>query len=347
MSKLTSGPRLVKLQKKGWTKAIWYIRYRKNNNKTEVSTGTSSRAEADQFFQQQWLPEYYRKQEKSLKLRDPNTVLIEDCLINYAEEHAYKTNSPQRIGYAIKALSEYWANKMVDDVDEDTCDEYLISRDVSDSTVRRELGVLRASFKHAERKKRLTHVPHVYLPAEHEGKDRWLTRPEMARLLWYSRTIYSRTYLPLFILLGLYTAARKSAILELTWQQVDFKNNRIDFNPKGRKKTNKGRPIIPMQRHLRTFLRLAYERRGTCEFVVNNGKPILDIKKGFAGAVQRADLKDVTPHTLRHTAATWMAQQGVSMFVIAQYLGQTNERTTTIYAHHHPDYLKDTERAFG
>ena len=348
MPRQKAGPKLVKLQKEGWKQPVWYIRYRKNGNKTEVTTSQTNYKEADKFFQEEWLPEYYRKDRRERGESDPSEFPVVDALLDYAEEHSPGTASPERTAYAIKALATYWDDKTIDDINEDSCDEYSEFRQVSDSTVRRELVVLRAALNFCKRKKRLTTVPHVYLPDEHQGKDRWLTKNEVATLLWRSRTVHSRTYLPLFILLGLYTAARKSAIAELKWDQVDFVNNRIDFNPKGRKKTNKGRAVIPIQRRLRTFLILAYERRGDSEYVVQrNGAAVVDIKKGFAGAVARAGLKEVTPHTMRHTAATWMAQKGVSMFIIAKYLGQSNERTAARYAHHHPDFLKDVEIAFN
>src|SRR3546814_9647702 len=41
----------------------------------------------------------------------------------------------------------------------------------------------------------------------------------------------------LYVLLGLYTMARPSAILELTWDRVDFERRLIDLNPAGRKQT--------------------------------------------------------------------------------------------------------------
>jgi len=54
----------------------------------------------------------------------------------------------------------------------------------------------------------------------------------------------------------------------------------------------------------------------------------------------------VTPHTLRHTAATWMAQAGVPMWVISKYLGHTSTRTTErIYAHHDPSFLMEAKEA--
>lgn len=50
-----------------------------------------------------------------------------------------------------------------------------------------------------------------------------------------------------------------------------------------------------------------------------DGKPIKDIKKAFRGACERARLEvsgpeKVTPHTLRHTTATWLMQAGVDMW---------------------------------
>ena len=47
---------------------------------------------------------------------------------------------------------------------------------------------------------------------------------------------------------------------------------------------------------------------------------------------------DVTPHTLRHTAATWFMQHGTNMWVAAGYLGLTVEVLERVYGHHHPAY---------
>ena len=76
-----------------------------------------------------------------------------------------------------------------------------------------------------------------------------------------------------------------------------------------------------------------------------NGERVLSVKKSFRNAVDAAGLVDVTTHTLRHSGATWMAQQGVDMWQIAGYLGHTEQRTTGLYAHHSPDYLEDAKRA--
>ena len=99
-----------------------------------------------------------------------------------------------------------------------------------------------------------------------------------------------------------------------------------------------------------TFLRIAKRRapencadRCVIEYF---GKPILRIDQSFRRVARDTGLKDVTPHTLRHTAATWMAQAGVPMWVISKYLGHTSTRTTErIYAHHDPSFLMEAKEA--
>jgi integrase len=154
-----------------------------------------------------------------------------------------------------------------------------------------------------------------------------------------------RLYLPLFILVGLYTGARKQAILTLRWTQVDLVRGRIDFNPSGRRQTSKRRPIIPIPRRLAWFLRMAHQRAASPYVIHRDGEPLGDVKKGFAAACRRAGLEEVSPHTLRHTAGTWMAQRGVSLWEIGGYLGHNHECTTELYGHHHPDYLESARAA--
>jgi integrase len=55
--------------------------------------------------------------------------------------------------------------------------------------------------------------------------------------------------------------------------------------------------------------------------------------------VECAGLEEVTPHTLRHSRGTWLAQQGLPMSQIAEWLGQDQETTSRIYAHHRPDFM--------
>ena len=78
-----------------------------------------------------------------------------------------------------------------------------------------------------------------------------------------------------------------------------------------------------------------------------NGERIGDIKKGFAAACERAGLKDVTPHTLRHTAATWLMQAGTDPWQAAGFLSMSMETLLRVYGHHHPDYQRQAAENIG
>jgi integrase len=155
-------------------------------------------------------------------------------------------------------------------------------------------------------------------------------------------------YLPLFVLLGLYTGHRKEAILSLRWSQVDLDGNRIDFNSPGTRGTNKRRSKIPIPAKLFPHLRRARLRGTELGFVINDsGRRLRDIKRGFATACRKAGLEGVSPHVLRHTCATWLMQKGVRLWDAAGFLGMTTETLERVYGHHHPDYLKSAVEALS
>ena len=54
---------------------------------------------------------------------------------------------------------------------------------------------------------------------------------------------------------------------------------------------------------------------------------------------------EVTPHTLRHTAATWLMQKSADLWATAGYLGMSVEQLERTYGHHHGDHLKSARDA--
>ena len=276
-------------------------------------------------------------------------MTVATALDVYGEHHAPKVADPARIAYAIDALLPFWGDTRLSHITPSACDRYVRERKVSPGTARRELGTLAAAQAFMVRDGRLTHAVPVTLPPKPESKDRWLTVNEAARLLGAARNAdgRARLHLPLFILIALYTGARKEAILSLRWPQVDMERGRINFALPGVRQTKKRRAHIPLPDKLRPFLRYAWERRSSDTGTVLHigGKPIQRIDKGFRATVERAGLEGVTPHTLRHTRGTWLAQEGLPMWEIAGWLAQDPNTTARIYAHHSPDYMEAAKRA--
>lgn len=224
----------------------------------------------------------------------------------------------------------------VDDITADSVRRYVAGRGVKPTTAARELTVLRAALHHAVAENIIDRAPTVTVPPPGPARDRWLTREEAGRLL----DACHEDHLRLFIMLGLHTGARRGAILDLTWFQVDLERDRIDYNAPGRPQTQKRRPVVPINGPLHDALSAARKVAVAANVVEYRGKKVAGIRRSFAVACRRAGLEDVIPHTLRHTAATWMAQAGVSIVEIAQILGQSIQRTTERYIKHHPDYLR-------
>ena len=215
-------------------------------------------------------------------------------------------------------------------------------------TVRRELGALRAAINHAFKNGRLTRTVAVELPERPPARERWLTRQEAAKLLRAARTPQARLYLPLFILIGIYTDRRKEAILSLRWPQVDLKAKLINFEIEGRQRTNKKRGVVRIPDRLMPHLIRARHRGSDLGYVLHDhGKRIGDIKKGFAAACRRAGLEGVVPHTLRHTCATWLMKAGVPIWEAAQFLSMSEETLTRTYAKHHPEFTQAAADAIG
>jgi integrase len=204
-----------------------------------------------------------------------------------------------------------------------------------DGTIIRELLALRAALKWALREKWLADIPYIEVPHQPPPRSRWLTRDEADRLLDSASALHVKT----FLALALYTAARAGAILDLTWDRVDLTAKLIDY---GYVVRGKPRVVLPIGDKLLPVLSEA-RTAATCPFVIERrGGQVASVKTGTRAAAIRAGLPGVTPHILRHTAATWMAMAGIPMDQIARVLGHGDSRITSrVYAKFSPDYLRD------
>ena len=119
----------------------------------------------------------------------------------------------------------------------------------------------------------------------------------------------------------------------------------------GQRASSKRQPPAPIPpgllAHLRRWARPDSDGNLPAHFVMWNGKPVKSVKVGFGRAVKLAGLPGVTPHTLRHTCATWLMQAGVPIWEAAGCLGMSPELVEKTYGHHHPDHLKGAASAFG
>jgi integrase len=342
MPRRNTGPRLRFLEKR----QCFYVVWTEGGRSRERSTGTANREQAEVA-----LGEFIAARTKRSGPRDLAETLVTDVLAAYGEAKA-DTPAAARIGAAIAVLVPFWSGRTVADIHEDSCRKYGKARGRSAGTIRRELTVLRAAVNYAVRSNRLTRTASFWLPEPPEARDVWLTRAEFARLLRAARNApKAGEHLPLFLLIAIYSGRRKEAILGLRWANVDLAQGTIDFRRTGQAETKKKRGVVRIHRKLLGHLRRAKARQHAADldFVLQwNGRRVGDIKKAFGAAVDHAALgKHVTPHTLKHTAATWLMQGGASLWDASVFLGTSMQTLEKVYAHHSPDSHERALKALG
>lgn len=271
---------------------------------------------------------------------EPSSVpLIADILLAYGKEHVPHKRSAKNIDYTIASLGEWWSGKTITEVTAVNCRAYAATK--TPSAARRDLETLRAAIGYWNKEYGpIDRMPVVVLPPKPEPRERWLTRDEARRL---RRAAMKWPHLYRFIVIGLLTGSRSGAILSLRWDWIDFDAGIMRRRALGEAEDSlKRTPPVRMGRALTRLLRL-WKRRdaGLCPFVVHySGQPVSRIKRTWAYACKAAKLKDVSPHTLRHTRATWLMQDGVDVWEAAGALGMTPDTLQSVYAKHHPDYQK-------
>jgi integrase len=314
--------------------------------------------------------------------RHPAQTLVLDVLNIYLADKAGKHARPEETKQRVLKLADFFGLYTLADVNGRRCREYVewrtgqpvrsftknTARLVTEAAARRELEELRAAINHHRKQSYCSEIVSVVLPEKPQGRDVWLTRSEAARLLraaWRGRQLMRDKvternvgkHVARFILVGLYTGTRHAAICGAALQpaigrgHVDLDRGVFYRRAKGAKETKKRQTPVPLSRRLRNHLR-RWQRLGIATHAVIqwNGKPVRSVRKGFAAAVKAAGLPvkgpdRITPHVLRHTAATWAMQSGADLWQTAGFLGMTVEMLQDRYGHHHPDYQRDTAEA--
>jgi integrase len=103
----------------------------------------------------------------------------------------------------------------------------------------------------------------------------------------------------------------------------------------------KGRATVPMTGGCHVALTEA-RRSSLSDYVVEYaGRRVRSVKRAFKAAVGRAGLVDISAHVLRHSAAVHMAESGIPITEISQYLGHSSSAITEkVYARYSPGYLR-------
>jgi integrase len=139
------------------------------------------------------------------------------------------------------------------------------------------------------------------------------------------------------------TGARYSEVATIMWSAVDVFTWKT-CNLYRSKVGNEGN--LYLTDRLRAVLQARYDRRNNSPYIfpspTDATSPRGYATKGIRNAIGRAELNEphlvkrygkFTPHCLRHTFASKLAQNGVSLFTISKLLGHSSTQMTQRYAH--------------
>lgn len=307
----------------------WYVLYGPRLKK-RASSGSRDRAEAETFLAQ-FIATFNEP------VVDEPTV--GEILTAYRDDHGKGLRGQDGLRYAVAALDKRIGKLLPAHLSPTIAKRYALERGAKPGTILREIGVLRAALSYAKAHKMIAEKPAIPNPvAAPPPRDRWLTKDEAGKLL---KACYD-PHMRLFVILGLTTCARSSAILEAKWDQIDFEQRRMDF---GRGHGNKRRAFVRLNDDAVEALDAAKKLSCTDYVIEFHGRRIASVKKGFAAACARAGIKDVTPHILRHSAATWMVEAGVPIAEVARMLGDSERTVERVYGKHSPEYLRRASNA--
>ena len=311
----------------------YVVRWHRADGKppARISTGTNDKGLAETRAGQIWNAHH-----------KPLSGRLADLWPMYVASRTIEISYPENLKYLWIALEPHFAHRLGKAITRDDCREYYAARKAlgrADSTIRTELQILSACLNFHFK----GDAPALWFPPTSKPRNHWLKKDEVTRILETTETPHIR----LFIILAVTTAARMSAILDLTWDRVDFENRTIDYLPPGRHKTNKGRTIIPINDRAFDALVESYNGRQTDSVIEYAGKPVMHVKKGLKNAGVRAGVH-CSPHVFRHTAGVWMAQAGVPMEKISQYMAHSTVLVTERhYARFSPLYMRDASQALN
>lgn len=276
-------------------------------------------------------------------LTETTNRTIKDIFTTYLEDRRnHKTVALTRITYAWKSLEPAFGPLYPHHITDEKVQMWTLMRrkTVSNGTIHLELGYLRACLRWAERKGIISKAPSIELPSKPAPRVDYLTKDQLVKVLSFCRT----PHISLFIVLAITTAARSNAILDLTWDRVDLQSRMITLSDPSQGATAKGRAVVPINDTLLRYLTDAKPGAVTPFVIEWAGQRVHSIKKALQSLSIRSAIA-INAHKLRHSAAVWMAEGGVPMSEISQYLGHTNTAVTErVYARYSPGYLRKAAR---
>jgi integrase len=272
---------------------------------------------------------------RTLGVRPASDIATEALFARYKRHQKARIRSTtyERLGGILDTLKSRLP-ALARTITKRTVAEYIETRSGDDkkkpATVAKEISVLKHCLRLAVEWGELNQnaAAGARLPQLPQGKTRYLTPGELKAALQLAPE-----WLRAPMAFAACTGVRRGEMLSLRWMDVDVANRRLYL----RETKNGALRILPISEAALTVLQsLPGGAPGATVFAgVDAAFLSVYTKRIF----KRLGIPDASFHTLRHTAASWMVQQGVDLYAVGQILGHKTPRMTQRYAHLSPEYM--------
>jgi integrase len=168
------------------------------------------------------------------------------------------------------------------------------------------------------------------LPKVSEGKLRYLTPGEFKTML-----SAAPEWMRAPLAFAVFTGCRRGELLGLRWGDVNFQTRQIFLRET---KTGEIRFVPLNQPSLKVLNSLPRKK----DDLVFSGVEAVRLSVETRRLFKRLGIQDASFHSLRHTAASWLAMRGAPLYSVGAILGHKTPRMTQRYAHLSPEYLQGT-----
>jgi integrase len=228
----------------------------------------------------------------------------------------------------------------IDEIDALGVDKYVAeaAKKLTAGTVNNHISQLNQILEKAQKWGMIEKAPKVSKIKKTEDDEfDFLTFEECEKLLEASK---GTKWYPVF-LVAVRTGLRIGELSALTWDDIDFENNRVRVsksygNVSGLGSTKSGRPReVPLSWDARKALEELQETKRGKSVFGEGDEPMSH--RSMAGALEKYSTiacgRKVSPHSLRHTAASHAIMRGVHLAKVKEWLGHRNVQDTMRYAH--------------
>lgn len=221
---------------------------------------------------------------------------------------------------------------------------------LSPKTINNHLTVLRKLLVTAEEWELIRGLPKIKKLRATVPKFDWLSAEEGAQFLIAVEKHYPQWYV--LFLLALRTGLRRGEIFALHWEDIDFKRAFLTVRYtvfRGRlvpPKNSKER-VVPLTPRLLEALKARQAEMGKGANLVFPGADGEitthqdHVDRPFKGALQKAQLRDMRFHDLRHSFASQLVTAGRNIKEVQELLGHQSIQMTMRYAHLAPGKMRE------